>query len=56
MSLKNLIGQPKVRQWIDTSKWAIQPTKGETFRIESHTFMCYRTFSHYARISWERKL
>lgn len=56
MSLKNLIGKPKVRNWVDTSKWAIKPTKGMSFRISSQAFNCHRVFHQWARISWERKL
>ena len=54
--IANLIGKPTIKHWIDTSKWAIKPTKGMSFRISSNAFACHRIFHQWARISWERKL
>jgi hypothetical protein len=56
MSMKNLIDKPKTKQWIDTSKWSKQPTKGKTFRIGSQAFTCHRIFHQWARLSWVNTL
>ena len=54
--IANLVGKPEVLHWVDTSKWAIKPTKGMSFRISSNAFNCHRVFHQWARISWERAL